>query len=49
MPPHTGDRKPDDFVPDDHMSPELRKQLEEMDKEEKKDAEVRERSESDKD
>ncbi len=52
--PLTGDKKPDDFVPSDKLTPELRKQMEEIDKQfppdkkEEKDAEVRERSESDK-
>jgi hypothetical protein len=55
MPPLTGDKKPEDFVPDDHSSEAMRKELEELDKKfpkdeekEKKDAKVRERPESDK-
>jgi hypothetical protein len=30
--PLTGDKKPDDFVPSDKLTPELRKQMEEIDK-----------------
>lgn len=30
--PLTGDRKPDNFVPSDKLTPEMRKQMEEIDK-----------------